>query len=81
LPESLSNLVNQALNDDSLWMEQSVVDDSNASNSSVAKSRYILMKKGASSPCKEAPDEGGALAIKSDGLDTESAMLLKETTV
>ncbi|XP_016952488.1 uncharacterized protein LOC108026201 isoform X3 [Drosophila biarmipes] len=81
LPESLANLVNQALNDDSLWMEQSVVDDSSASNSSVAKSRYILMKKGATSPCKEAPDEAGALAIKSDGLDTESAMLLKETTV
>ncbi|KAI8045464.1 hypothetical protein M5D96_001645 [Drosophila gunungcola] len=76
LPESLANLVNQALNDDSLWMEQSVVEDSSA------KSRYILMKKAATIPCKEDPHEAGAsLDIKGDGLDTESSMLLKETTV
>ncbi|KAH8342094.1 hypothetical protein KR059_011955 [Drosophila kikkawai] len=81
LPEGLANLVNQSLNDDSLWMEQSVVDDSHAS--SLAKSRYILMKPAASttSPRKQTADEEGAAALASEECREESAMLLKETTV
>ncbi|XP_017020504.1 uncharacterized protein 5PtaseI isoform X3 [Drosophila kikkawai] len=81
LPEGLANLVNQSLNDDSLWMEQSVVDDSHAS--SLAKSRYILIKPAASttSPRKQTADEEGAAALASEECREESAMLLKETTV
>lgn len=79
--------MNQSLNDDSLWMEQSVVDDSHTS--ALAKSRYILMKPAAStSPRKPSTDnDEGAAACASDdckeedALETESAMLLKETTV
>ncbi|KAH8276948.1 hypothetical protein KR026_002686 [Drosophila bipectinata] len=79
IPEGLAQLVSEALNDDSLWMEQSVVDDSNCT--ALAKSRYILMKPASSSPEKQDMDEEGASALKDEDCKDDSAMLLKETTV
>lgn len=65
--------MNQSMVDESLWIEQSNMDDINVSHS--PHSRYILVKPISPSPNEEQQDE------HSGNLDTDNEALLKETSV
>lgn len=67
--------MNQSMVDESLWIEQSNMDDTGVSNSPI--SRYILVKPISPSLNEEHREEENC-SIKSE---TDSGALLKETSV
>lgn len=65
--------MNQSMVDESLWIEQSNMDDISVSHSPL--SRYILVKPISPSPNEQQQDDC------SSKLDTDNGALLKETSV
>lgn len=67
--------MNQSMVDESLWIEQSNMDDTGVSNSPI--SRYILVKPMSPSLNEEQREEENC----SSKSETDSGALLKETSV
>lgn len=68
--------MNQSMVDESLWIEQSNMDDTGVSNSPI--SRYILVKPISPSLNEQQREEEENCSSKSE---TETGALLKETSV
>ncbi|XP_062122611.1 inositol polyphosphate-5-phosphatase A isoform X4 [Drosophila sulfurigaster albostrigata] len=77
-PNLLKTLMENTMVDDSLWMEQSNVEDASTSAKSIFNSQYIMVKAISPNISKVGKDE----SICPEKLNTDhSGVLLKETTV